>query len=95
MICSSQSQLKFVKEGLSYSAAKYKATYAYYYLSNEINKVAARLRRDPFNESHQDTLANLKRSKEILLKEKNENKVNIILDKLYTDIHHVFNLGGK
>ena len=95
MICSSRSQEKFVKEGLSWSAAKYKATYLYVYLADKIKLAQANVRRDPGNELHQYYLSNLKRSKTILLNEKNEDKVNIILDKLYKDIHHEFNLGGK
>jgi len=95
MICSSRSQEKFVKEGLSWSAAKYKATYLYVYLADKIKLAQANVRRDPGNELHQWYLDNLKRSKTILLNEKNEDKVNIILDKLYKDIHHEFNLGGK
>ena len=43
MICSTRSRDKFVKEGLDYSTAKYKATYAFYYLPNEIAKVAQRV----------------------------------------------------
>ena len=93
MICSSKSQMKFVKEGLDYSTAKYKATYLYVYLADAINKVASRARRDPYNEIHQDTLANLKRNKAILLNEKNSDKVNYILDKLYRDLHYKFKLG--
>lgn len=95
MICSTVSRDKFVKEGLDYSTAKYKATYAYYYLPNEINKVAQRVRRDPGNEIHQECLANLKRSKSILLNAKTAEQCNVIMDKLYKDINHVFNLGGK
>ena len=94
MICSPRSQEKFVKEGLSWSAAKYKATYLYVYLADKIKLAQANVRRDPGNELHQWYLDNLKRSKTILLNEKNEDKVNSILDKLYKDIHHEFNLGG-
>ena len=95
MICSSKSQEKFVKEGLSWSCAKYKATYLYVYLADKIKLAQANVRRDPYNEYFQYILNNLKRSKTILLNEKNEDKVNIILDKLYKDIHHEFDLGGK
>ena len=95
MICSSRSRDKFVKEGLDYSTAKYKATYAYYYLPNEINKVAQRLRRDPYNEIHQECLANLKRSKTILLNAKTAGQCNYIMDKLYSDINYEFKLGGN
>ena len=94
MICSSGSRDKFVKEGLDHSTAKYKATYAYYYLPNEINKVAQRVRRDPYNEIHHECLANLKRSKTILLNAKTAEQCNVIMDKLYKDINHEFNLGG-
>ena len=45
MICSPRSQEKFVKEGLRPITAKYKATYLYVYLADEIKKVQARLRR--------------------------------------------------
>ena len=95
MICSSRSRDKFVKEGLDYSTAKYKATYAYYYLPNEINKVTQRVRRDPYNEIHQECLANLKRSKTILLNAKTAGQSNYIMDKLYKDINYEFNLGGN
>ena len=95
MICSTVSRDKFVKEGLDYSTAKYKATYAYYYLPNEINKVAQRVKRDPYNEIHQECLANLKKSKTILLNAKTAVQCNNIKDKLYKDINHEFNLGGK
>jgi hypothetical protein len=95
MICSSRSRDKFVKEGLDYSTAKYKATYAYYYLPNEISKVAQRVRRDPYNEIHQECLANLKNSKTVLLNAKTAGQCNYIMDKLYKDINHEFDLGGN
>jgi hypothetical protein len=95
MICSSRSRDKFVKEGLSGSAAKYKATYLYVYLADKIKLAQANVRRDPGNELHQYYLNNLKRNKAILLKEKNEDKVNYILDKLYSDLNYEFDLGGK
>ena len=95
MICSSRSRDKFVKEGLDYSTAKYKATWAYYYLPNEINKITQRVRRDPYNEIHQECLANLKRNKAILLKAKTAGQCNYIIDKLFKDIHYRFNLGGN
>ena len=95
MICSSRSRDKFVKEGLDYSTAKYKATYVYYYLPNEIHKVAQRLRRDAGNEIHQEVLANLKRSKTILLNAKTASQCNYIMDKLYKNINYEFSLGGN
>ena len=95
MICSPKSQEKFVKEGLSWSCAKYKATYLYVYLADKIKLAQANVRRDPYNEYFQYILNNLKRSKTILLNEKNEDKVNYILDKLYSDINYEFDLGGK
>ena len=94
MICSTRSRDKFVAEGLDYSTAKYKATYLYVYLADAINRANSRLRRDPGNEIHEECLANLKKSKTILLNEKNADKINYILDKLYADIYHEFNLGG-
>ena len=57
MICSVRSRDKFVKEGLSPNAAAYKATYLYVYLAETIGKIKGRLRRDPYNEIHQDHLA--------------------------------------
>ena len=95
MICSPRSQEKFVKEGLSWSCAKYKATYLYVYLADKIKLAQANVRSDPGNALHQYYLSNLKRSKAILLNEKNEDKVNYILDKLYSDINYEFDLGGK
>lgn len=92
MICSSRSQKKFVKEGLDYSTAKYKATYLYVYLADAINKFQMRVKRDPYNEINLELLDNLKRNKTILLKEKNRDKVNYILDKLYSDLHYRFKL---
>ena len=53
MICSSKSQEKFVKEGLSWSCAKYKATYLYVYLADKIKLAQANVRRDPYNEYFQ------------------------------------------
>ena len=53
MICSSRSQEKFVKEGLSWSSAKYKATYLYVYLADKIKLAQANVRRDPYNEYFQ------------------------------------------
>ena len=94
MICSSGSRDKFVKEGLDYTTAKYKATYLYVYLANEIKKARARLSRDPHNEIHQNIFANLKKSKQVLLTAKTADKCNYIMDKLYGDINYRFNLGG-
>ena len=90
MICSSRSQEKFVKEGLSWSTAKYKATYLYVYLADEIKKVRTRLRNDPYNELFQDQLNLLQKNKQILLDEKNEIEVNKILDKLYSNLYYGF-----
>lgn len=94
MICSSRSRDKFVKEGLSWTTAKYKATYLYVYLADKIKITKAKIRRNP-NEIDEWILDNLERNKTILFNEKNEKKVNTILDKLYKDLNHVFNLGGK
>lgn len=95
MICSSRSRDKFVKEGLDYSTAKYKATYAYVYLADEIKKVRSRLARDPYNEIHDATLRNLQRSKTILLNADTAEHCNVTMDKLYKDINHEFHLGGN
>ena len=67
MICSVRSRDKFVKEGLSHDAAAYKATYLYVYLAETIGKIKSRLRRDPYNEIHQDHLAMVQRNKDLSL----------------------------
>tara|TARA_R100000081_G_C4816541_1_gene175558 strand:- start:2484 stop:2771 length:288 start_codon:yes stop_codon:yes gene_type:complete len=90
MICSTKSRDKFIKEGLSPTTAKYKATYLYCYLADEIAKIKARLRKDPYNELNQDFLNILLNNKKTLLEEKDENKVNIILDKLYSNLYYGF-----
>ena len=90
MICSPRSQEKFIKEGLSPITAKYKATYLYCYLADEIKKIQSRLNKDPYNELNQEYLQILKKNKQILLDEKNEIEVNNILDKLYSNLYYGF-----
>tara|TARA_Y100001972_G_C7553217_1_gene278064 strand:+ start:429 stop:716 length:288 start_codon:yes stop_codon:yes gene_type:complete len=90
MICSTRSRDKFVKEGLSPITAKYKATYLYCYLADEIRKIQSRLNKDPYNELNQEYLQILKKNKQTLLEEKNEDKVNAILDKLYSNLYYGF-----
>ena len=88
MICSTRSRDKFVKEGLSYSCAAYKATYLYVYLGDAIRKERTRLRYDPHNELTQERLQLLQDNKQKLLDEKNEDNVNKMLDKLYKDLYY-------
>ena len=94
MICSVRSYEKCLKEGLSPNSAAYKATYLYVYLAETIGKIKGRLRRDPYNEIHQEHLAMVQRNKDILLAAKTDEKVHYICDKLIRDHFHNFNLGG-
>ena len=59
-----------------------------------IGKIKGRLRRDPYNEIHQEHLAMVQRNKDILLAAKTDEKVHYICDKLIRDHFHNFNLGG-
>lgn len=95
MICSSRSYEKFIKEGLSPNAAKWKATYAFVYLGDAIKKQRSRLSRDPGNEIYEDWLNMLMRNKAILLGANTDDKVHYICDKLCGDLFYTFNLGGK
>ena len=95
MICSVRSYEKCLKEGLSPNAAAYKATYLYVYLAETIGKIKGRLRRDPYNEIHQDHLAMVQRNKDLLLAAKTDEKVNYICNKLIGDHFYNFDLGGK
>jgi transcriptional/translational regulatory protein YebC/TACO1 len=88
MICSTRSYEKCLKEGLRPMTAKYKATYLYVYLADEIKKVQARLRRDPANELTQEHLKLLQRNKKVLSDEKDDTKVCKLLDCLYEDLYY-------
>ena len=88
MICSTRSYEKCLREGLRPMTAKYKATYLYVYLSDEIKKIQSRLRRDPWNELNQDLLKLLQKNKKVLSEEKNDEKVCKMLDCLYSDLYY-------
>ena len=90
MICSPSTQEKFVKQGLSYNHAKYKATYLYCYLADEINKLRSRLRNDPYNELNQCYLKQLLNNKNRLLNAKTNEAVDFVCDKLAQELSYGF-----
>ncbi len=91
MICSSRSHEKFMKQGLSWSCAKYKATYAYVYLADKIRDTRSKIHRNP-NEIDQWILNVLLTNKEFLLNAKTDNMVDYICHHLCGDLLHEFEI---